>query len=134
MLLSRCMGLMRKRCSTLNFTFFLISAPAGTQSLSWATSMLPLALIAGYELCVGPHGSGTKNTNSSILLNFAKIQKVKNCRFKDQSCTAGLGIAMPEGYLRRSITSSLVHIGGSSSTAGFSGLLSFLQLTTGLLL
>ena len=27
---------------------------------------------SGYELCVGPHGSGTKNTNSSLFLNSAK--------------------------------------------------------------
>ena len=26
---------------------------------------------AGYKLCVGPHDFGTKNTNSSLLLNFA---------------------------------------------------------------
>lgn len=25
----------------------------------------------GYELCVGPHGYGTKNVNSSLLLNSA---------------------------------------------------------------
>ncbi|KAG0717656.1 Craniofacial development protein 2 [Chionoecetes opilio] len=55
----------------------------------------------GYELCVGPHGSGTRNTNSSLLLNFARSQKVENCGFpfgiSDQSCTAGHGIVMPEG-------------------------------------
>ena len=26
---------------------------------------------AGYEICFGPHGSGTRNDNSSFLLNFA---------------------------------------------------------------
>ena len=35
---------------------------------------------AGYELCVGPHGSGTRNIKSS-LSEFCKIQKVDNCRF-----------------------------------------------------
>ena len=30
---------------------------------------------AGYELCVGPHGFGTRNTNSS-LLNFAKSKRL----------------------------------------------------------
>ena len=30
----------------------------------------------GYELCVGPHGSGTRNTNSS-LLNFAKSRRLR---------------------------------------------------------
>ena len=34
---------------------------------------------AGYKLCVGPHGSGTRNTNSSP--EFCKIQKVENCSF-----------------------------------------------------
>ena len=31
----------------------------------------------GYELCVGPHGSGTTNTNSSLLLNFAKSRRLR---------------------------------------------------------
>ena len=33
---------------------------------------------AGYELCVGPHGSGTRNTNSSLLLNLARSRKLRN--------------------------------------------------------
>ena len=32
---------------------------------------------AGYELCVGPHGSGTRNTNSSLLLNFARSRRLR---------------------------------------------------------
>ena len=32
---------------------------------------------AGYELCVGPHGSGTRNINSSLLLNFAKSRRLR---------------------------------------------------------
>lgn len=32
---------------------------------------------AGYELCVGPHGSGTRNINSSFLLNFAKSRRLR---------------------------------------------------------
>ena len=32
---------------------------------------------AGYELCVGPHGSGTRNVNSSFLLNFAKSRRLR---------------------------------------------------------
>ena len=32
---------------------------------------------AGYELCVGPHGSGTRNVNSSLLLNFAKSRRLR---------------------------------------------------------
>ena len=29
---------------------------------------------AGYEICVGPHGSSTKNDNCSFLLNFARYR------------------------------------------------------------
>lgn len=32
---------------------------------------------AGYELCVGPHGSGTRNVNSSLFLNFAKSRRLR---------------------------------------------------------
>ena len=32
---------------------------------------------AGYELCVGPHGSGNRNVNSSFLLNFAKSRRLR---------------------------------------------------------
>ena len=32
---------------------------------------------AGYELCVGPHDSGTRNTNSSLLLNFKKCGRLR---------------------------------------------------------
>ena len=32
---------------------------------------------AGYKLCVGPHVSGTRNTNSSLLLNFAKPRRLR---------------------------------------------------------
>ena len=31
----------------------------------------------GYEICVGPHGSGTRNTNSSLLLNFARSRRLR---------------------------------------------------------
>ncbi|KAG0710957.1 Craniofacial development protein 2 [Chionoecetes opilio] len=31
----------------------------------------------GYELCVGLHGSGTRNTNSSLLLNFARSRRLR---------------------------------------------------------
>ena len=30
---------------------------------------------AGNEICVGPHGSGTRNDNSSFLLNFARSRR-----------------------------------------------------------
>ena len=52
---------------------------------------------AGYELCVGPHGSGTKNTNSSSSSEFCKIQKVENCNFFVSDTKTGLGIVILEG-------------------------------------
>ena len=88
---------------------------------------------AGYELCVGPHGSGTRNTNSFLLLNFAKFRRLRIASFLYQR---------PELHCwtwdsnagGRSITSSLVRVGGSSRTAGFTGVTSSLQLIRGLLL
>ena len=59
-----------------HLTLFWISASVGTHSLSWTTSMLPLALRIGYELCVGPHGSGIGNTNSFLLQDFAKSRRM----------------------------------------------------------
>ncbi|MEL6802745.1 MAG: reverse transcriptase domain-containing protein, partial [Bacteroidota bacterium] len=32
---------------------------------------------AGYELCVGPHGSGTRNNNSSRLLDLARSRRLR---------------------------------------------------------
>ena len=31
---------------------------------------------ARYEICVGPHGSGTKNDNSSFLINLARSRRL----------------------------------------------------------
>ena len=31
----------------------------------------------GYETCVGPHGSGTRNVNSSLFLDFARSRKLR---------------------------------------------------------
>ena len=31
----------------------------------------------GYEICVGPHGSGTRNNNSSYLLDFARSRRLR---------------------------------------------------------
>ena len=31
----------------------------------------------GYEISVGPHGSGTRNDNSSFLLNFARSKTLR---------------------------------------------------------
>lgn len=47
--------------------------------LSWATVVSQLALmLAGYELFVGPHGSGSRNSCRSHLLDFG-THKVVNC-------------------------------------------------------
>lgn len=53
--------------------------PRDTHSLT--TFIILLALKTAHELCwsPGPYGSGTKNSNSS-LLNFA-ILKIEDCRF-----------------------------------------------------
>ena len=32
---------------------------------------------AGYDLCVGLHKSGTRNINSSLILNFAKSRRLR---------------------------------------------------------
>ena len=32
---------------------------------------------AGYEICVGPHGSGARNDNSSFLLKFARSRRLR---------------------------------------------------------
>ena len=33
--------------------------------------------MAGYEICVGLHDSGTRNYNSSFLLNYAMSRRVR---------------------------------------------------------
>ena len=53
--------------------------------------------MSGFEICVGPHGSVTRNDNSAFLLNLARYRKlVPGIRY--ECCTAGLGIAIPEGW------------------------------------
>ena len=32
---------------------------------------------AGYEICVGPHGSDIRNDNSSFLLNFPRSRRLR---------------------------------------------------------
>ena len=44
----------------------------------------------GYELCVGSHGSGTRNTNSFLLLNYAKSRQLR---------IAGVWYQRPEFFL-----------------------------------
>ena len=63
---TKCLGLTRKKCSSLKLTHLL----------SWATSMLPLALRELAMSCIGFHGSGTRNTNSSLFLNLAKSRRL----------------------------------------------------------
>ena len=31
----------------------------------------------GYEVCLGPHGSGTRNVNSSLFLDFARSRRLR---------------------------------------------------------
>ena len=51
---------------------------------------------AGYEQCVGPHGSGTRNNNSSFLLKLARNRRLKIAGFgvRDQHFTAVLDIVV----------------------------------------
>ena len=75
MLLPRCVGLTRKRCSMLNLTLFWTSVPARTHSLSWATSILTLALrelATSYVLV-----AMARNNNSTLLLNFTKSRRLR---------------------------------------------------------
>ena len=118
----RCVGLTRKRYSTLNLTLFWIRVPTRTKSLSWVTSMLPRGLrelATSYVLDPMALVSGIPTALSFWILQNPDDWELQVLGIRDQSCTAGLGIAMPEGQLRRSITSSLVLVGGSFRTAGF---------------
>lgn len=47
-----------------------------THALSWATSMQLLAPRVGYQLCIHPHGSDSKNVNILLPLNFTKIKRL----------------------------------------------------------
>ena len=55
-----------------NSTLYWTSVPVVMHSLSWATLMLSLAPKGLAVKCVGPHSSGTRNDNSSFLLNFSR--------------------------------------------------------------
>ena len=74
MLLPRCVRLMRK-CSKLNLTleqwlrWDILSALGDFNAVTGTERV-------GYKFCVDPHGSGTRNTSSS-LLNFAKSRRLK---------------------------------------------------------
>ena len=49
----------------------------------------------GYETCVGPHGSGTVNQNSTKYLDFARSHglRVAGSWFQHHKLIAGLGIS-----------------------------------------
>ena len=72
----------------------------------------------GYETCVGPHGSGTVNQNSTKFLDFARSHGlvVAVHGFSAHKLIAGLGI--PSGvatlavWQRRLTTCSLMVPGG----------------------
>ena len=45
---------------------------------------------AGYEICVGPHGSGTRNYNSFFLLNFARSRRLRIAGLVSETSAAPL--------------------------------------------
>ena len=47
----------------------------------------------GYETCVGPHGSGTMNQNSTKFLDFARSHGLVH-DFSAHGLIAGLGVPM----------------------------------------
>lgn len=50
--------------------------------------MPPLALTEMAMSCFGPHGSGTWNTNTSLLLNYARSRRLRTAGSWYQSCNA----------------------------------------------
>ena len=76
------------RCVKLkqDSTPYLISVPVVMESLCWARDGIIVlgnfnavtgTEMAGYEICVGPYGSSTRNYNSSFLLNIAKYRRLR---------------------------------------------------------
>ena len=61
--------------------------PRGISLSSWVISMQPLALRRMAGTCVGPHESGLRIETSSMLLVFAKSQRLR---------TAGSGFQRPD--------------------------------------
>ena len=76
---------------------------------------------AGYEICVGPHGSGTRNDNSSFLLNFARSRRLRiaGSWYQRPALHHWTSYSNAGGLAKRSTISLLVLVGGSSRTAGF---------------
>ena len=136
MLLPRSVKL-KRRCSMQNSTLYWTSFPCRDAFIVLGDfNAVTGTERAGYEICVGPHGSGTGNENSSFLLNLAGSgrQRIAASCIRDKRFTAGVGITVPEGYGGRATISLLVLVGGSSKTAGFFGAPSSLRLITSLLL
>ena len=67
-----------------------------------------------YETCVGPHGSGTVNLNSTKFLDFARSHGLGWLvhGFSDHRLIAGLGIPTLAVWQRRLTMSSLKVAGG----------------------
>ena len=68
----------------------------------------------GYETCVGPHGSGTMNQNSTKFLDFARSHglRVAGSWFSAHKHITGLCIPMLAVRQRRLTMSSLMVAGG----------------------
>lgn len=63
--------------------------------------------IVVYELCIGPHDSCTRNTNSFPLPEYCKIQEVENWWFLAPVTRVGpLDLTLLNGLLRRLTSSS----------------------------
>ena len=57
----------------------------------------------GYQSCVGPRDSGSRDESYSMLLDFAKSRRLMslNLRSRRRTCTAGLGVSIPVVQGRR---------------------------------
>lgn len=84
---------------------------------------------AGYDLIVGPLGSGAKNTKYSLRLNFLSFNRLKTAGFCYQrsKLLRWKWYSMLERYLRSTISSQPPD-GGSYKTAGFFVVQSFLEI------
>ena len=54
-----------------------MSSPKSLQDVLGYFNVVAGTERAGYEICVGLHGSGTSNDNSSLLLNFARSRMLR---------------------------------------------------------
>ena len=83
-----------KICSIRNLNLYWTSVLVVVGDLNAVTG----TERAGYKICVGPYGPGIRNDNSTLLPNHATSKKlrIESHDIRDQLCTSGLGIAMPE--------------------------------------